>query len=215
MVLKRFTPAVGRIINLLPTDVGRPITHFAAHLHHEELARDVRQVLDRLVSIKTNIQGTNGEWYSMHILPYRTLDNYISGAVITFTEITSLKTLEVQLQESIRFAESIIETVREPLLVLDHELRVLTISQAFAALFGLEVAKVRHQTLREFDGGAWQQPALEQRLRVLLQHPDQLFEGLEYTADFPGAGTRSLTLYGRCITSHGSQTGWLLIGIQE
>lgn len=130
MVIKRFTPRVHRIVPLLPADVGRPITHFAHTLRHAHLAQDVQQVLDRLATVEASIQTTQGEWYAMRILPYRTLNNYISGAVITFTDITALKTLEAQLQESARFAESIVETLREPLLVLDAELYVLGISRA-------------------------------------------------------------------------------------
>jgi two-component system CheB/CheR fusion protein len=215
MVVKRFTPQIGRIISLLPADVGRPITHFAANLAHANLAADVRLVLDRLVSIESNIQTPTGEWFAMRILPYRTLDNYISGAVITFTDITTLKTLETRLQESTRLAESIIETVREPLLVLDEHLHVVAISQAFAALFGLQAQDVKSQPLRELDGGAWRQPALRRRLEELLANPDDTFEGFSLTADFTTAGTRTLHLYGRGITSHGAHTGKLLLGIQN
>lgn len=215
MLIKRFTPPVGRIISLVPSDVGRPITHFANTLRHENLAQDVQQVLDRLVSVEANIQTTHGEWYAMRILPYRTLDNYISGAVITFTDITALKTLETELQATSRFAESIVETIREPLLVLDASLRVLAISQAFAQLFGLDPALVKGQPLRELDGGAWQQPALRLRLDEALHHPTEPFEDFPLVANFPVAGARNLLLYGRCITSQGAQTGRLLLGVQE
>ncbi|GAC1587854.1 MAG: chemotaxis protein CheB [Hymenobacter sp.] len=214
MVIKRFTPPVHRIVSLLPADVGRPITHFANTLRYETLARDVQQVLDRLVTVEANIQTTQGEWYDMRILPYRTLDNYISGAVITFTDITALKTLEAQLQETTRFAESIVETMREPLLVLDAGLHVLAISQAFAQLFALEPALVKGQPLRELDGGAWQQAVLRQRLSEALRHPAEPFEDFHFKADFPGAGPRELLIYGRCLTSHGAQTGHLLLGVQ-
>ena len=215
MVIKRFTPPVHRIVSLLPSDVGRPITHFANNLRHENLAQDVRQVLDRLVSVEANIQTTYGDWYAMRILPYRTLDNYISGAVITFADITDLKALEVQLLESARFAESIVETMREPLLVLDHEQRVLACSGAFATLFGLDQARIKGQALRDLDGGAWQQAGLRQRLEETLRYPNQPFEDLIVQADFPGAGPRMLRLYGRAITSHGAQTGHLLLGVQD
>ena len=214
MAIKRFTPPVGRIISLVPSDVGRPITHFSNTLRHENLAQDVQQVLDRLVSVEANIQTTHGEWYVMRILPYRTLDNYISGAVITFTDITALKTLETELQATTRFAESIVETMREPLLVLDSRLCVLAISQAFAQLFGLDPALVKGQPLRELDGGAWQQSALRQRLEKALHHPTEPFEDFPLVADFPTAGPRNLLLYGRCITSQGTQTGRLLLGVQ-
>ncbi|MBO2012677.1 CheR family methyltransferase [Hymenobacter negativus] len=213
MVIKRFTPPVHRIVSLLPSDVGRPITHFANTLRHENLAQDVKLVLDRLVTVAANIQTTQGEWYAMRILPYRTLDNYISGAVITFTDITDLKLLEVQLQESARFAESIVETMREPLLVLDGQQRVLASSGAFAKLFGLDATSIRGQLLSELDGGAWRQPALRQRLEEALVQGSPPFEDFRITADFPTAGPCELLLYGRTITSHGARTGHLLLGV--
>ncbi|MBF9221136.1 CheR family methyltransferase [Hymenobacter ruricola] len=215
MVIKRFTPPVHRIVPLLPADVGRPITHFANTLRHETLAQDVQQVLDRLVVVEANIQTTRGEWYAMRILPYRTLDNYISGAVITFTDITGLKRLEAQLQESTRFAESIVETMREPLLVLGPWQQVLAVSQAFAELFGLDAARVKGLPLRELDGGVWQQPALRQRLEDALAHPAEPFEDFAFTADFPALGRRTLQLYGRSLVSQGAPTGPLLLGVRE
>ncbi|MET4076199.1 CheR family methyltransferase [Hymenobacter sp. UYCo722] len=215
LVIKRFTPPVHRIVPLLPADVGRPITHFASLLRYDRLAQDLRLVLDRLVPIEANIQTIQGEWYAMRVLPYRTLDNYISGAVITFTDITALKTLESQLQESTRFAESIVESMREPLLVLDASQRVLAISGAFGQLFGLDVAAIKGLPLRELDGGAWQQPALRRQLEEALAHPGQPFENFSYAADFPGAGPRTLLLNGRALVSHGAQTGCLLLGVQE
>jgi two-component system CheB/CheR fusion protein len=214
MVIKRFTPPIQRIVNLMAGDVGRPITHFANNLRRENLAQDVQQVLDRLVTFEADIQTTRGEWFAMRILPYRTLDNYISGAVVTFTDITVAKTLEAELQESTRFAESIVETVREPLLVLDPSLRVLAASPAFARQFGLEAAKLKGQPLQDLDGGAWQQPALLQRLEEALQHPHEPFENLRFTANFGKGGRQALRLYGRCITSGGTQTGRLLLGVQ-
>ena len=102
-------------------------------------------------------------------LPYRTLDDYISGAVIAFTDSTGLKTLEAELQATTRFAERIVEILREP------------------------------------DGGAWQPPALRQRLGEALRHPAAPFEDCRVSAGFPGAGRRDLQLYGRCITSQGSK----------
>ena len=106
LLIKRFTAPVGRIINLLPTDVGRPLAHFASSLRYEHLLRDVQQVLDRLTSVETTVQSTRGEWYTLRILPYRSLDNYINGAVLTFTDITALKKLETRLQGTAHPAES-------------------------------------------------------------------------------------------------------------
>ncbi|MBF9236521.1 PAS domain-containing protein [Hymenobacter sp. BT683] len=215
MVIKRFTPPVHRIISLLPGDVGRPITHFASTLRHENLAKDVQQVLDRLISVEANIQTTTGEWYAMRILPYRTLDNYISGAVITFTDITDLKTLEAKLQESSRLAETVAESVREPLLVLDYQLRVLAVSHSFSELFGIDVSQAKGRPLNELDGGIWRQPELRRHLESILKEPSTTFDDLEFDAEFPGAGRRKLLLYGRRIGSEQITESKLLLGLQD
>jgi two-component system CheB/CheR fusion protein len=197
----------------VPTDVGRPITHFANNLRYEQLIQDVEQVLDRLVSVETTIQTTNGDWYAMRILPYRTLDNYISGAVITFTGITDLKKLEDQMEASRRFAESIVETVREPLMVLDGELRLLTVSPAFANAFSVTPAASKGQYLATLSNGAWNQPALLGHLRELLDS-DSAFDDFKLDASFPQVGQRNVTLYGRRIMSEGRYTSHLLLGVQ-
>jgi two-component system CheB/CheR fusion protein len=214
MLIKRFTPPVSRIISLLPSDVGRPITHFASNLRYDNLAATVQQVLDRLVGAEATIQTTAGDWYAMRILPYRTLENYISGAVVTFTDVTAMKQLEERVQVSRRLAESIVETVREPLIVLDEQFQILTVSQAFATTFGVDAATVRGQELGVLNKGAWQQPGLYQQLQLLLDGTSAGFDDLSLEAPFPGTGPQAVLLYGRRILSEGSPTGHILLGVQ-
>lgn len=216
LLIKRFTPPVGRIISLLPSDVGRPLAHFTSSLRHENLVRDVQQVLDRLTSIETSIQTTKGEWFTMRILPYRSLDNYISGVVITFTDITALKLLEARLQEAARYTNSLADSVREPLLALDAELRVHSANRAFAEAFLENAADLPGQLLATLASGAWQQPALHQHLRALLDPttPSTELEDLEFEADFPRLGRRRVRLYGRRLLHQGQLTGQLLLGVR-
>ena len=214
MLIQRFTPPVGRIIPLLPTDVGRSITHFASNLRHNDLAATVRQVLDRLISAEATIETTGGDWYAMRILSYRTLENYISGAVVTFTGITAMKHLEQQLQISRRLAESIVETVREPLIVVDGRLRILTVSYAFATTFGVDATAVQGQPLSVLGKGAWDTPALSHELRQLLDGAAAAFDDFALTVPFAGAGSQPVLLYGRLILSEGQPTGHLLLGVQ-
>jgi two-component system CheB/CheR fusion protein len=88
----RFTPAATRIINLIVTDVGRPVGHIVSNLRgYDRLTQDVQAVLDTLTPRETQVQAVEGHWYTMRILPYRTLDNVIEGAVITFADITELR----------------------------------------------------------------------------------------------------------------------------
>jgi two-component system CheB/CheR fusion protein len=95
----RFTPGVNTIINLISTDVGRPVSHIASNLmNYNSLTADVRSVLQTLVPKQMDVRTHDGKWYSMRIQPYRTLENVIEGAVITFVEITDRQ--QNQLDES-------------------------------------------------------------------------------------------------------------------
>jgi two-component system CheB/CheR fusion protein len=218
MVVKRFTPQVSSIINLMPADVGRSLAHFASNLRYAYLLRDVQQVLTRLTSVEVNIETTRGDWFTMRILPYRSLDNYINGAVITFTEITALKQLEARLQDKAIFIESMQEAVREPMLALDQQLRLHSPSQSFAQAFGLAMADLEGQPLAALSGGAWNQPALRECLQRLLDsHTPQAdaFDDFVLEADFAGLGRRRVHLYGRRMLHQGQPTAWVLLGLRS
>jgi two-component system, chemotaxis family, CheB/CheR fusion protein len=91
----RFTPAATRLINLILADVGRPVGHIVSNLKgYDRLPQDVQAVLDTLLPKEAQVQTAEGKWYAMRILPYRTLDNVIEGAVITFVDITDRKLAE-------------------------------------------------------------------------------------------------------------------------
>ncbi len=95
----RFTPSATRVINLILSDVGRPVGHIVSNLvGYDRLVSDTRAVLDTLVPQEVDVQTAEGKWYSMRILPYRTLDNVIEGAVITFVDITRAKNTQDALQ---------------------------------------------------------------------------------------------------------------------
>lgn len=89
--IRRFTPAVDRIYHLLPTDIGRPIGHFVSGLEYAHLIRDIHQVLHNLVPKTIEAQAKDGAWYLINIKPYRTLENVVDGAVITFVDISEQK----------------------------------------------------------------------------------------------------------------------------
>jgi two-component system CheB/CheR fusion protein len=91
--VKRFTPAMSRLIKLIPADVGRPIVDMSQENLGPDLIADARAVLDNLVPIKKEI-AINGTWYVRATLPYRTADNRIEGVVVTYSDVTELKRAE-------------------------------------------------------------------------------------------------------------------------
>src|SRR5262249_17915101 len=90
--IKRFTPAATRLVSLIPSDVGRPLSDIATKFTDEELLTDAERVLARLTPVEKEVQeGSAGRWYIRRILPYRTQDNKIEGVVVTFTDVTPLR----------------------------------------------------------------------------------------------------------------------------
>jgi two-component system CheB/CheR fusion protein len=96
--VRRFTAQTSKITQLIPADVGRPITDIASALLYPQLAEDTREVLRTLVKVDRQISLPSGDWFGTRILPYRTLENMIDGVVITFTDITVSKKLEAELR---------------------------------------------------------------------------------------------------------------------
>jgi two-component system, chemotaxis family, CheB/CheR fusion protein len=126
--IQRFTPAVTQVINLILTDVGRPVGHIVSNLaDYDRLVDDVRTVLETLVPIEVEVQTNSGAWYLLRIRPYRTQENLIEGAVITFTEITEMKAAQTALREAeaLRVMAAVVRDANDAVLVLDLQGRIL------------------------------------------------------------------------------------------
>jgi two-component system, chemotaxis family, CheB/CheR fusion protein len=95
--VRRFTSQMSAITNLIPGDVGRPVTDIASELIYPELPKDVKEVLRTLNTVEKQVNAGDGRWFNVRILPYRTLDDKIDGVVVTFVDITDSKALEVHL----------------------------------------------------------------------------------------------------------------------
>jgi two-component system CheB/CheR fusion protein len=135
----RFTPAATQIINMILSDVGRPVGHVVSNLvGYDRLVADVQAVLDTLVRKELEMQTTSGKWYMMRIQPYRTLDNVIEGAVLTFVDITEMK----QTREAMRIANElrrlavVVRDARDAITLQDLEGRILAWNAGAVRLYG-------------------------------------------------------------------------------
>ncbi len=91
MNIRKFTPAVTKVINLIELDTGRPISDISHQLKYEHLVSDAEHVLNSNLELEKEIQSKDGRWYSIKMMPYRTIDNQNEGVVITLIEVTELK----------------------------------------------------------------------------------------------------------------------------
>ena len=108
----RFTPTITKIINLIPGDIGRPVSHIVTNLNGDiQLTANVQSVLDTLIPKEVEVQVKEGTWFSMRIIPYRTMENVIEGAVITFVDINDLKNTEEKIKILLSERELILKEV--------------------------------------------------------------------------------------------------------
>jgi two-component system CheB/CheR fusion protein len=143
MRLRRFTATATQIVNLIETDVGRPLRHLVTNLEYEEMLADVAAVLESLVPREKEVRTRDGVWFNMCVMPYRTMDNRIDGAVLTFSSIDEQKKTQDRLKETIRRMEQARELVHaifdmnpEPMAALNGEGKIALGNQAFDELLG-------------------------------------------------------------------------------
>jgi two-component system, chemotaxis family, CheB/CheR fusion protein len=123
----RFTPAATEIINLILSDVGRPVAHIVSNLvEYNSLVEDVQAVLNTLALKEADVQTKAGKWYKLRIQPYRTSENVIEGAVITFADINDAKRAKDELAVSELRFRRLFETAKEGILILDAETGMIT-----------------------------------------------------------------------------------------
>ena len=135
--VKSFTPSVIDIFHLIETDLGRPITHIAARIAYPELEDDVRRVLRTLGPVEREVGDPAGEArYLLRILPYRSLDNYIAGAVLTFLDITATFRAEAQADAANRRMREILDSIDDAFYALDEELRFTYVNRRAEELWG-------------------------------------------------------------------------------
>ena len=114
MKIKRFTAAATQISNFIKTDLGRPVGDIVSQLvGYDRLVEDTQAVLDTLIPKVMEVQVRGGQWYQMKIQPYRTLQNVIEGAVLTFVEITREKELLESLRSATRRNRELLESIRK------------------------------------------------------------------------------------------------------
>ena len=124
--IRRFTDSITEIIKLRKTDIGRPFTDLASSLLYPEIDLQALQVLQTLIPVETAITTHDGRWFTVRIMPYRTLDERIDGLVITFNEITVAKKLELEVKitnDALAISETryrrLFETSKDGILILD------------------------------------------------------------------------------------------------
>jgi two-component system, chemotaxis family, CheB/CheR fusion protein len=160
LLITRFTPTVTQLINLIPTDVGRPVGHIVSNLQgYDRLVEDVQRVLDTLLPFEIEVQSKGGRWFLLRVRPYRTLENVIEGAVITFTDVTEMKQAQDESRALSRLA-TVVRDANDAIAVYDLEGRIQAWNPGAARLYGWSEAEALRMNVRELIPEALREAAL-------------------------------------------------------
>ena len=226
LTIRRYTPPAVKVYRLIAGDVGRPLSDIKSNLDGADLQTDLQSVLDTLIPVEREVRSSDGAWYLARIQPYRTLDNVIEGVVLTFTPVTEFKlageaaqrastelaVLQASTQLARELAEGIVNTVVEPLLVLDGSLQVISASRSFYQHFQVAAGQTVGRKIYDLGNGQWDIPALRELLENILPQ-NRVMDGYVVEHNFPGLGPRRMVLNARRIVTALGNTELILLAM--
>jgi two-component system, chemotaxis family, CheB/CheR fusion protein len=210
--IRRFTALAQQLFNLIPTDLGRPFSDIQPNMSIPDLGESILEVINTLATKEQEVQDRAGHWYSLRIRPYRTSDNRIDGVMIGLIDIDTLKRSATIVEAARDYANAIVETVRQPLLVLDADLRVIRANQCFYESFGLTPAQTEQQSLFEL-GREWDLSSLRPLLETVLDR-DTEFQDFEIAQTLTNQSPRILLFSARKLRDHRQEQS-ILLAIEE
>ncbi len=221
--IRRFSPQAEKQFDLLASDVGRPIGHLRHNLvavsdTGEESPLDLdalaAEVIASVREQEREVRDKAGRWHSLRVRPYMTLDNKIDGAVLVLVDIDALKASEQAITVARDYAENTIETVREPLLVLDKDLRVESANRAFYRVFKVEPRAAIGKWIYDLGNRQWDIPRLRELLEEILPQ-NTTMDNFHVEYEFEDLGRRTMLLNARRMHDPQRKTERVLLAIED
>ena len=183
--IKRYSKETEKIINLIGSDVGRPLEHQGTKLKYEHMIRDIKTVLDRLTPIEKEVQCVDGTWFNMSIKPYQTMDHRIQGAVLTFENVDiqkkhqeKLEDLNAESRAAWMLVRAIFDMNTSPMAVLDAKGKMVIANTAFSRIMNLDKNKIEGRDFLDQTSETLRDTELHSRLLTALNDGKD-FETLE------------------------------------
>jgi two-component system CheB/CheR fusion protein len=208
----RYTPQITKIFNVIPSDLGRSITHIVSNFDSDtNVEEEIKKVIDTLSVKEFEVKTKNGEWFNLRIMPYRTTDNFISGAVLTIYKITSLKVLESQVTTLNSLAEVHLNGLKKIALLTDKNFNIIVANAAFCESFQTRPQELRGMSFQKMAQKKWHNV----ELNAFLQKNASLTEKSVAEFNINALTSRSLKLtIDPLINKNTKETSSLLIVIE-
>lgn len=214
LCIRRFTTPAERLMNLIPSDVGRPIGNIRTNLDLPELDQRTAEVIANLTPQEHEVQDRDGHWHSVRIRPYITIDNRIDGAVIAVVDINAAKQLSERVRLTGEFADAIIEAVTTPLMVLNADLHITRANGAFYQTFRSSPDRSKGRSLPEVIQGPWDSLGLLGRLHESL-HQGQMVQNQEIEFEVQPGELRTFLIHAQPIARQGNLEPMTLLAMDD
>ena len=205
--IRRFTRAIEPKLNLIAADVGRSITDLQPQMELPELRRLLLDAMEGGNRKPRDIRDSHGRWYSLRILPSVGRDGKTDGAVLMLIDIDAAK-------RGLDFAEAIVETVREPLVILNQNLEVVKANKTFYDTFHSNPEETEQRLVYDLGNGQWNIPKLRELLENILP-AHSTFRDFEVTHEFERVGRKVMLLNAREIFDPNLQARTILLAIED
>ncbi len=212
--IRLFTPAAKTMFSVIASDIGRPLADLARRTNDPRLLADADAVLAGHVAPNREVEADNGAWYTRRVLPYRTHDDQVAGVVVTFADISERKTAERAIEAARSYSDSIIDTISQPLIVLDDELCVISASRSFYNTFAVEQEQTVGRQLDAVGDGRLDIAALRDILDR-LRRGERVIEDHRVDIELPPRGMRSLLVNALEIREEPLATRKILVTIDD
>ncbi|MEQ9440898.1 MAG: chemotaxis protein CheB, partial [Cyclobacteriaceae bacterium] len=213
--IRRLTPKASEIVNITQKDIGRSIDHFTTNLADLSLMPLAKQVVDTTRPLEREVSLKTGAcYYLMKILPYRKADGSIEGLVITFVDITEVKEAQINVQNARTFAENIVRSVADPLIVLDADLRVFSANPAFYSIFKTSPRNTENQFIYDLGNGQWNEPQLRNLLENVIPE-NAIVTDYRIERNFKNIGFRVILLNAVTIPQTGDIPNLILLTLRD
>ncbi len=212
--IRRVTPMADKLLKVVASDIGRQITDIRLNIEVPNLDAIVANVLESLLPTEREVRDRDGRWHSLAILPYRTQDDKIDGVVLALYDVDTIKRANEQLRKSTEFFRAVMDTVIQPLLVLDANLRVVAGNQRFFSCFEVGSEETLNHFFYRLGGGAWNISELRSQLESVLT-AGRVIRDFTVEHDFENIGHRSMLLNAHLLPSTPDTPPNILIALED
>jgi two-component system CheB/CheR fusion protein len=211
--VRRFTNAAEKLLDLLPSDIGRSVTQLNSFLGGIGIEKLVSEAIDHLATIERELHAADGKWYGLRIVPYRTLDLTIRGAVISVIDIDLSKRRSDLATAVTEYAAEGLAAIQHPLMILDGNHAVIWVNAIYYQTFQLTPPEIIGTRLGKLGTGGWSDPELERRIADTME-TGAPFRGHALTLAVDGVGETRVSVSGSRLRNLANQTGLVLLAVE-